>query len=268
MIGFPNGKINIGLYVTNKRSDGYHDLETVMAPVALHDALEITAADVTSVTLYNSRLQISATENICYKAWALLRKDFHDLPAVAAHLVKNIPAGAGLGGGSSDGAVMLKLLNGEFSLGLSTDQIHRYALALGSDCPFFIDNESALAKGRGEKLQPLDVNLKSYRILLINPGIHISTSVAFENVKVYPAPALWAETLALHPANWRGKVENIFERSVFRAYPAIAWVKEQLYESGALYASMSGSGSTVYGIFEQEMPLSTVFPQHYFITWV
>ncbi|MGC4036428.1 MAG: 4-(cytidine 5'-diphospho)-2-C-methyl-D-erythritol kinase [Chitinophagaceae bacterium] len=192
MIAFPNCKINLGLNIINKRSDGYHNLETVFLPIDLKDILELIRIDSSddpskknnSINFFSSGIAVTdnPADNICLKAYQLLQNDFSQLnAAVRIHLHKIIPAGAGLGGGSADGAFMLQLLNKKFNLGLSTEQLLAYTLQLGSDCPFFIYNKPCFASGRGEKLETIGLDLSAYKILIVNPGIHISTANAFSN---------------------------------------------------------------------------------------
>ena len=252
MVVFPNGKINLGLNITAKRADGYHDLETVFYPVKLRDALEVISAD--ELTFTTSGLPVSGNphDNLCMKAYHLLRTDYPSLPPIAVHLHKAIPMGAGLGGGSADGAFMLTLLNKEFHLNLSQEQLLAYALQLGSDCPFFIINTPCFATGRGEVLTPVALDLSAYKIVLVNPGIHVSTAAAFSMLT--PAvPAMPVHEIVQQPIEtWRRDLINDFEVSVFERHPELKAIKGQLYNAGALYAAMSGSGSTLFGFFKAE----------------
>lgn len=253
MLRFPNAKINIGLFITGKRTDGYHDLETVFYPVQPTDALELIApATETSLQVTGLEVAGEMKNNLAWKAWALLQRDFPDRVApLHIFLHKVIPMGGGMGGGSSDGAFMLCMLNDHFHLGLDTAALERYALQLGSDCPFFVRNQPAFAAGRGELLQPVPLDLSAYTIQVICPGIHVSTALAFKGVK--PAAAAF-DLRSLHEqplSSWRDTVLNDFEPSVFGAHPELKAIKESLYRQGALYASMSGSGSAIYGIFEK-----------------
>ncbi|MEJ0106037.1 MAG: 4-(cytidine 5'-diphospho)-2-C-methyl-D-erythritol kinase [Bacteroidota bacterium] len=268
MIVFPNCKINLGLNITRKRSDGYHTIETVFIPLTLKDVLEIIHANESRepVQYSGSGLTVAGeTENnLCIKAYHLLKKDFPQLPPLKLHLHKTIPAGAGLGGGSADGAFTLQLLNKKFDLGLSAEQLIGYALQLGSDCPFFIYNKPCFATGRGEIIEPVNADLSAYKFLLVHPGIHINTGIAFS--KLTPAvPSISIKEIIQQPIiTWKALLKNDFEEPVFKDYPEIKKIKDSLYESGAIYASMSGSGSTVYGIFEKKHDISHSFPQHYF----
>lgn len=254
MVVFPNCKINLGLHITGKRPDGYHELETVFYPVQLRDALEIVHATTEipeGIRFTSTGLSIpgNSDANLCVKAYQLLKKDFPELPSIQMHLHKVIPMGAGLGGGSSDGAFALKLLNEKFQLNLNQDQLIQYAAQLGSDCPFFILNQPCYGTGRGEILTPIELNLSGHRFVLIHPGIHVSTKWAFEQLTPAKAPRPITEILQQPLDQWKGELVNDFEAPILKAYPGIAAVKQALYEDGAVYASMSGSGSTVFGIY-------------------
>ena len=268
MIVFPNCKINLGLRVIRKRNDGFHDLESVFYPLLFNDALEVIKATDASGFALNftcSGLIIDGkTEhNLCIKAFELLKKDFSHLTALQLHLHKAIPVGSGLGGGSSDGAFTLKLLNQKFNLGLSTEKLLAYALQLGSDCPFFIINKPTFATGRGEILETVPLDLSAYKIVIIYPGIHIGTEWAFSQLKVADT---YKVSDTLKPIDtWKEELKNDFEEPVFNQYPEIKKIKVDLYNSGAIYASLSGSGSTVYGIFKKDAKISNSFPQNYFV---
>ncbi len=254
MVVFPNCKINLGLHITGKRPDGYHELETVFYPVQLRDALEIvhaTTEEPEDIRFTTSGLSIpgNSASNLCVKAYQLLKKDFPELPPIQMHLHKVIPMGAGLGGGSSDGAFALKLLNEKFQLQLNQDQLLHYAAQLGSDCPFFILNRPCYGTGRGEILEPIELNLSGHRFVLIHPGIHVSTKWAFEQLTPAKAPRPITEILQQSLSEWKRELVNDFEAPILRAYPEIASIKRALYDDGAVYASMSGSGSTVFGIY-------------------
>jgi 4-diphosphocytidyl-2-C-methyl-D-erythritol kinase len=266
---FPNGKINLGLQVTEKRKDGFHNLETIFYPIPFYDGLELIHHpdfdDELNFSQSGIFLDIPTNKNICYKAFQLIKKDFPSLKGVKLHLHKVIPSGAGLGGGSSDAAFLLMLLNTKFNLGLQTSQLQRYALELGSDCPFFLLNQPAIARGRGEILEPIPIDLKGYYLLLINPRIHIPTSWAFSKI----IPEQNRPTLKEIPHQavnlWKDQLKNDFEVPVFEKYPQIKSIKEQLYKSGAVYASLSGSGSTVFGLFKDLPELLPFFPDNYFV---
>jgi 4-diphosphocytidyl-2-C-methyl-D-erythritol kinase len=264
MVTFPNCKINFGLNITGKRPDGYHDLETIFFPIAIKDVLEIITSDKTELTTTGNEIDVKPEENICLKAYQLLKKDFPELPAVKIHLHKTIPSGAGLGGGSADASFIVKMLNDKYHLGLSTEQLIRYGLQLGSDCPFFIINKACLATGRGEILEETKIDLSAYKILIINPGIHINTGWAF--TQLTPAlPAKSIKEIIQQPVStWKAELKNDFEEQVCKQYPEIKSIKETLYNNGAIYAAMSGSGSTVFGLFEKEKTATIDFPNNYF----
>lgn len=270
MITFPNCKINLGLHILRKREDGFHDLETIFYPLPIKDALEILrnskgSPDITFTTT-GLLIEGDAEQNLCYRAYELLKNDFPTLPAVNVHLHKNIPMGAGLGGGSSDGAAMLQQLNSQFGLGLTDAQLAVYALQLGSDCAFFLKNKPCFAKGRGELLEPLALDLSQYTFILVNPGIHINTAWAFANIiprdlrADLPKRSI-KEVIQEPISSWKTDLINDFEAPVFDLYPEIQTIKDQLYLKGALYATMTGSGSTVVGIFESQPRLD--FPATY-----
>lgn len=268
MVSFPNSKINLGLNILRKREDGYHDLETLFYPLAFTDVLEIIenkdGAEAVAFSTSGLRIDGKEEDNLCIKAWHLLKHDHPGLPPVKMHLHKAIPMGAGLGGGSSDGAFTLKLLNDKFGLGISADQLMDYAAALGSDAPFFIRNKPAYATGRGEVLEPIAVDLSAYYIVLVNPGIHVNTSWAFSQLRP-SVPNKNIRNIINQPIqSWKDELVNDFESPVMKEYPAIKKLKDELYSMGALFASMSGSGSSVYGIFEKEPNCSSFAADNYF----
>lgn len=269
MVVFPNCKINLGLHILQKRNDGFHDLETVFYPIALQDGLEIiqNASPRNDIELTTSGLEIDTTpsENICTKTYQLLKKDFPHLPAVKIHLHKVIPSGAGLGGGSADGAFTLLLLNKKFNLELNDQQLIQYALQLGSDCPFFIINKPCYATGRGEQIQEIPIDLSEYKFILVNPKIHINTGWAFSQINLSSKKASIRKIIELPIPQWKENLTNNFEEPIFKHQPSIRQIKEYLYEHGAVYASMSGSGSTVFGIFKKEDEPKVDFPSHYFV---
>lgn len=272
MITFPNAKINIGLNILSRRADGYHNLQTLFYPVHLKEALEIieTEEQPQDIVFSSSGLPIPGKEenNLCVKAYHLLRKDFPQIGQVKMHLHKTIPMGAGMGGGSADGAFTLSLLNDLFNLDLSKEELTRYALQLGSDCPFFIFNQPCFATGRGEIMKKTGPVLSDFHILIVHPGIHINTAAAFSQLHIGENNAD-LEKLIMQPVEeWKHSVINDFEKPVFTRYPEIAAIKDELYENGALYASMSGSGSTVFGIFNAGNQPPVNFPAHYFCQWV
>ncbi|MFM6954395.1 MAG: 4-(cytidine 5'-diphospho)-2-C-methyl-D-erythritol kinase [Sphingobacteriaceae bacterium] len=249
MICFPSAKINIGLQVVSRRADGYHNLESVFYPIAIKEALEVVESDELSFTSSGLVIPGTADSNLCLKAYRLLAADFR-LPPVHIHLHKHIPIGAGLGGGSADAAFFLHLMNDKFELGLSVEQLESYAGALGADCPFFIQNKPAFASGIGDQLQPISLDLSAYFLVLVTPDVHISTAEAYRGVK--PAIPTYSlhESIQKPVSEWKKFISNDFEKHLFEAYPQLRALKSSLYEAGAMYASMTGSGSSVYGIFE------------------
>jgi len=255
MICFPNAKINLGLFVTEKRADGYHNLETLFYPIKLHDVLEIIEnKESREAYLWSSsgiKIDGNPADNLCIKALMLLKKDFR-IPSIKIHLHKVVPFGAGLGGGSADAAFTLITLNQMFKLGLTDDQLAQYAKQIGADCPFFIYNKPCIAKGIGNEFEFQDLQLPGKYIQLIKPDIHISTPEAYRGIK----PKLPKESI-LHILNkpveeWKDNLINDFEASVFPNHTSIEDIKKQMYDNGAIYSSMTGSGAAVFGIFEDE----------------
>jgi len=269
---FPNCKINLGLTIIGKRIDGYHDLETIFYPIRIKDAVELIEQKNIQSSILNVQCSISGLEvdgdiesNLCVKAWRLLKKDFPQLPFIKIHLHKAIPVGAGLGGGSADGAFILKLINKKFNLDLSEKQLIDYSLQLGSDCPFFIINKTCYAKGRGEILEEISLDLANFKIILIHPGIHVGTAWAFANINPCRQAARIKEIIQQPISVWKDELKNDFEEPVFQKYPEIKKIKDDLYGAGAIYSSMSGSGSAVYGIFEKERQINLSFPADYLV---
>jgi 4-diphosphocytidyl-2-C-methyl-D-erythritol kinase len=260
MISFPNAKINIGLHITEKRTDCFHNLETVFFPVGWSDALEIAEADQLRFTTSGISISGSPESNLVMKAYSLLQNDFA-LPPLKIHLHKQIPFGAGLGGGSADGAFMLQMLNKSFNLNLSGAKLLEYAAVLGSDCPFFILNKPAFATGRGELMNEINLNVNGMSLLLVKPTVEVSTTRAFRNVVPQKPAISLSELINLPVQDWKNNIINQFESSVFPQYPKIGNIKTQLYDMGAVYASMSGSGSCVFGLFN-ELPTNfeNLFP--------
>ncbi len=254
MVAFPNAKINIGLNVTERRPDGYHNLETIFYPVAIRDALEVVESADLTFTSTGIGIPGDAGSNLCLKAYHLLAADF-EVPNVHIHLHKQIPIGAGLGGGSSDAAFLIRLMNEKFELGLSAGRMEDYCRRLGADCPFFIRNEPVFACGVGDVFRPVSLDLSPYFLVLVKPQVHISTAEAYRGVTPIAATTSLSDLVRLPPEEWNGVVKNDFEASVFPNHPAVRGVKDHLYEAGALYSSMSGSGSSVYGIFKDPVSL-------------
>jgi len=249
MVVFPNCKINLGLHVLRKRTDGYHDIETVMYPVELNDALEFIPNEKDSLTVTGITFeQKNITDNLVYKALAIIRK-YKKVPPIKIHLHKAIPSGAGLGGGSSNASFMLTALNEEFNLGFSTEDLQQIALEIGSDCPFFISNIPSLSQGRGEILTALDVDISSYYIIIVSPQVHVSTAEAYSLIKPNDSRDSLSQIIEKPITEWSKLLVNDFEEPIFKKHPILKDIKSQLYEKGALYSSMSGSGSAIYGIF-------------------
>ena len=249
MTEHPNCKINIGLNVVAKRPDGYHNLESVFYPIPLCDDLEIEKADTFSFVQDGNTLDCSDDNNLCVKAYRLLKLQFPELGDVHIRLTKHIPSGAGLGGGSADAAFTLKMLNSLFQLGLTVPQLQNLASQLGSDCTFFIENKTAWVTQKGDVFQDIPLNLTGYRLLLVKPNVGVSTAEAYRSIVPTPAPFDLGRIAEMPIAEWKNLVFNDFEKSVFEKLPVLAQIKKEMYDHGALYASMSGSGSTIYGIF-------------------
>lgn len=248
MIVFPNAKINIGLNVVSKREDGYHNLETIFFPVRLADALEFAEAEKTMLSTSGITINGDPGQNLVLKAYHLLQADFN-LPPLHFHLHKVIPFGAGLGGGSSDAAFTLKMLNEYFTLGLTQQKLELYAAQIGADCPFFVLNKPTFATGIGNKFQNIELNLADYEIIILKPDINVSTPEAYKNVIPRNPKYRLTEIIKTPVSDWKNLVVNDFEKSIFPKYPQIAELKQLLYDMGAAFASMSGSGSAVFGIF-------------------
>lgn len=253
---FPPCKINLGLTICGKRTDGYHELESIMYQLPFCDVLEIVPADTFSFSSTGLEIPGSENANLCVKAYHLLAEKY-DIPPVKIHLHKIIPMGAGLGGGSADGSYTLLLLNKLFKLNLSHDELRDFALKLGSDCPLFIEQYPQLAKGRGEVLSPVSLNLKGYYLQLINIGIHVSTREAFEKLSYAEQTPDLEQLIRLPIEKWRENLKNDFEKPVFAQYPELQEIKEELYRRGAIYASMTGSGSTLFAIFAKKPEVFT-----------
>jgi 4-diphosphocytidyl-2-C-methyl-D-erythritol kinase len=250
MITFPNAKINLGLHVLRKRTDGYHEIESCLYPVTLCDVLEIIEAK--SFSFQSSGLPISGDEsqNLVLRAYQILQDDF-DIPPVQIHLHKIIPMGAGLGGGSSDAAYALKVLNSLFDLELSKQNLEKYASQLGSDCPFFIENTPKLVTGTGTTLTPFDLDLSAYRIELAHPTVHVSTAEAYRMLTPKLPTNSLQSVLQTPVETWNDSLVNDFEAPMLSKFPEISKAKERLISDGAIYAAMTGSGSSVFGIFRQ-----------------
>ena len=260
MITFPNCKINLGLWVIQRRPDGYHNIQTVMMPVPWCDILEIVPAlgSETTLTFTGTHIETPVESNLCYKAWRLMA-DNYSIPPVSMHLHKVIPAGAGLGGGSSDASFTLRMLNEMFKLNLDNEILRSLAVQLGMDCPFFIENVASLSTGRGEFLKPVSLSLDGYYLVIVKPPVHVSTAAAFLGTKPRYRENSINEITSLPVKDWKRELHNDFEDTVFDLYPDILEVKNQLYRHGAIYAALSGSGSAVFGLFVSD-PVKMDFP--------
>lgn len=268
MVIFPNCKINLGLNILQKRDDGYHDIETVFFPLPFADALEIiTSKNVTK--FINSGISAGESENnLCLKAYLLVKKDYPQLPEINMHLHKVIPVGGGLGGGSADAVSTLLLLNKKYELNIPDSKLYGYALQLGSDCPFFLSNKPCVATGRGEKLNEINLSLSHYKILLINPGILVNTKEIFQHIKpAFPVKKI-KEIIQQPIDSWKKEMTNDFEKIVFSLHPEIKKIKEGLYLHKAVYASMTGTGSTVFGIFDKNADVDYPDQKGYFQKWI
>ncbi len=245
----PNAKINLGLNITEKRADGFHSIVSLFVPIPWTDELEIIPSE-TKTRFTSSGIVIPGdlSDNLCLKAYYLL-KNTYNLPEVAIHLKKNIPIGAGLGGGSADAAFVLKCLNQLFDIALSDDELQCFARQLGSDCAFFIKNVPVLALEKGDTFKDISINLSNYYIVLVYPNIHVSTAMAYSRVKPKCPEYALNDVLSMDPNDWKDFVYNDFEASIFKTFPELEIIKLKLYNYGAFYASMSGSGSTIYGLF-------------------
>ena len=251
MITFPNAKINLGLNIVERRPDGYHNIETVFYPIPLTDVLEIVPAEETALTCYGNAVDCPPEKNLVMKAYHLLREHY-DVPPVAMHLYKHIPDGAGLGGGSSDAAHALVMLNKMFNLDIADSELASMAATLGADCAFFIYNRPMMATGIGDVLSPINVDLKGKTLLLVKPSVGVNTRTAYSRVVPAPAAVDLAQTINLPVETWDGLLVNDFEPSVFAVLPQLWLIKARLLDAGASYAAMSGSGSTIFGIFNSD----------------
>ena len=253
MISFPHCKVNLGLHVTERRNDGFHNLETIFYPVKWTDILELTEGGKDAFNLNISGLPVNGElqTNLLYKAWAIVNAEY-PLPAISVHLHKILPMGAGLGGGSSDAAFMLKMLNEHFKLAISTSKLTEMAAKLGSDCAFFIEETPKIATGRGEILSPISVDLSPYTIVIVMPPTTVGTAEAYSWITPKQPTASLKSIIEKPIHEWKNNLINDFEEPVMQHRPIIRTIKNQLYERGAIYASMSGSGAAVFGIFEKD----------------
>ena len=267
MICFPNAKINLGLNIVSKRADGYHNIETIFYPIGLKDALEVIPSNKTrTYRFFQTGIDIGGNveNNLVIKALLMLKEQKH-IPGIDIHLLKTIPCGAGLGGGSSDAAFMLQLLNDTFSLGFSDEELKQFAVKLGADCAFFLTNKPAFASGIGEQLEEVELSLQNYYFVLVKPDIFVSTQEAFQQIEVQQPKLSLKEIVKRPMLEWRELMHNDFELSIFKKHPEIEKIKQTLYEEGALYSSMSGSGTSVYAFFEKQpqTSFSELFPNHF-----
>ena len=270
MITYPIAKINLGLNVVEKRADGYHNLQTVFYPVPLMDALEVTpmAQGFPSnvdcdLKVTNIAIEGDEQRNLVVRAYHLLKEDFPTLPRLHAHLWKGIPTQAGMGGGSSDCAYMIRLLNEQFELQLSDEQMMRYAARLGADCAFFILSKPCYAEGIGEQLEPIDLDLSGWYIGVVRPDIPVPTKEAFSRIKPHYPKQCCRDIVRQPVETWREALINDFEKSVFALHPEIGAIKAKLYDMGATYAAMSGSGSALFGLFKEEPRLKEAFSREF-----
>lgn len=254
MITFPQAKINIGLQVTERRPDGYHNLDTIFYPIPIHDALEII---VTKNADYDCRLHLSGVEiegdmdnNLVVRAYRLLAADY-ELPAVEVYLHKHIPTGAGLGGGSADASYMLRMLNEMFALDISTERLEAYATKLGADCPFFITGTPVYATGIGNEFHPIALDLSGWHIVVVKPDVFVSTKEAYSMVRPEKPEVTLDKKIVRPIEEWKDTVSNDFEKGIFVLHPELSEIKNKLYELGAVYAAMSGSGSALYGLYRE-----------------
>jgi 4-diphosphocytidyl-2-C-methyl-D-erythritol kinase len=270
MILFPNAKINIGLNIVEKRPDNFHNIQSIFYPVQLKDALEVIEnkeKNAPSVVFTSSGIPIpgDSSDNLCCKAYQLIQADY-PLPPVRVHLHKHIPIGAGLGGGSADAAFFIKLIKELFDLNISWGEMHHYARALGSDCSFFISNKPVFAEGRGDEYESIALDLRSFYLVLVYPSIAVNTAMAYKQVTpARPKRSLEEDILNLPVEQWKEVIHNDFEKPIFHLHPSLKKIKETLYEKGAVYASMSGSGSSIYGLFREPTALKDLFPE--FFVW-
>lgn len=249
MICFPNAKINLGLSVIARRNDGFHEIESILYPVPVFDVIEFKVANSFRIVQYGIPLQAAREENILFNTWQYLNQEY-SVPPVEIHLIKNIPVGSGLGGGSADATFFLKAIDQQFSLSLNSTELKELAASIGSDCPFFVDNKPAFVSARGEKTTPVEISLKNKYLVLVVPEIRVSTAKAYSIVKP-EIPEKSIKEIVLQPyETWKYELINDFEKPIFELYPELGLIKKQLYQKGACYVSMSGSGSTIFGIFE------------------
>jgi len=265
MLFFPNAKINLGLNILRKRTDGFHDIASFFYPIGWQDVLEILPQSALHFEATGINIPPDGKENLCLRAYHLLREAFA-LPPVYLHLHKHIPIGAGMGGGSADAVFVLTGLNKLFNLQLTVEQLLHYAMQLGSDCAFFVENKSQYAHGRGELLTPTAPDLKGTKIMVVYPNLHITTAEAYKGIVPKEPDIPLQESVLLPRQEWKHSIQNDFEHVLFAHYPALPAIKQTLYDLGAFYAAMTGSGSAIYGLFEQNIPTENSYFQNY-MTW-
>jgi 4-diphosphocytidyl-2-C-methyl-D-erythritol kinase len=262
MISFPCAKINIGLSVLNKRCDGYHNIQSIFYPVLNYsDCIEITESEQFRFNRYGIQIDIADNDNLCVRAYYLLKNEFN-LPAVTISLIKRIPTGAGLGGGSSNASSTLLLLNELFSLNMDLKSLLFYAAKLGSDCPFFIQQQPAWITGRGDIMEKININLKGLYLTIVNPGFPISTKQAYGNITLQHKRVNFKSVITEPVSLWKDHIWNDFETFAFRLFPELNDIKSSMYESGALFASMTGSGSSIYALSDSELMLPKTFEKY------
>jgi 4-diphosphocytidyl-2-C-methyl-D-erythritol kinase len=260
MISFPHAKINLGLSIISKRQDGFHNLETIFYPLAIREALEIIPSDYTKIILSGLKIGCISEDNLVLRAFGIVKKNYPTVSQLEIHLHKAIPMGAGLGGGSSDAAEMILLMNSYFNLQIPTKEMNDFAAEMGSDCPFFLQSDPCFARGRGEILEPIKLDLSRYSIILVHPEIQIKTAWAYSRIKPAKRGHDLKESILQPVQSWPDLIHNDFESPVFEEYPQLRKIKEELYAAGALYAAMTGSGSTIFGIFEKSELPAIAFP--------
>ena len=256
-------KINIGLNIVSKRDDGYHNLETIFYPVPLYDEISISFTEKDGIELAGHKLDSAPSDNLVLKTVKIMRENGYQIPPVHISLRKNIPSGAGLGGGSSDAATIMKELNKYLSLGLTNKKMETMIARLGADCPFFIQSKPIYAEGIGDVFTPVEINLKGWHLVLVKPNDYISTKEAYSLIKPSPSKHPLIEEVKRPLKYWRENIKNDFEESVFPNHPVIKMIRDQLYAKGASYACMSGSGSTVFGLFEKEVDATDLSKEHF-----
>ncbi|MFW6223161.1 MAG: 4-(cytidine 5'-diphospho)-2-C-methyl-D-erythritol kinase [Bacteroidota bacterium] len=262
MIVFPHAKINLGLHILSKREDGFHNLATLFYPIPLTDILEFVPSDHAEFTQSGITVNCPVEENLIWKAYQILKNSF-DLPSLRIHLHKIIPLGAGLGGGSSDASFMLKTLNTYFSLNLTQEELSRIALQLGSDCPFFLQDNPSFAQGKGELLQPFNPVLSGYHLTLVYPSFSVSTKDAYAGIIPGEYRPSLRKIVQRPVKEWKNSLFNDFEKPVFKKYPALKEIKSELYRLGADYSAMSGSGSTIFGLSRHPLNIQGLFPESF-----